>query len=51
MSSGDKNMLDNAKIPIVGIAGYSGSGKTTLLTRLIPTFTASGIRVGRGRGR
>jgi len=39
-------MLSNAKVPITGIAAYSGSGKTTLLTRLIPLFTAAGIRVG-----
>ena len=30
---------------IFGIAGYSGSGKTTLLEKLIPQFTARGLRV------
>jgi molybdopterin-guanine dinucleotide biosynthesis adapter protein len=30
---------------IFGIAGYSGSGKTTLIEKLIPTFTARGLRV------
>jgi molybdopterin-guanine dinucleotide biosynthesis protein B len=30
---------------VFGIAGWSGSGKTTLLERLIPQFTARGIRV------
>ena len=30
---------------IFGIAGYSGSGKTTLIEKLIPTFTARGVRV------
>jgi molybdopterin-guanine dinucleotide biosynthesis protein B len=28
-----------------GIAGWSGSGKTTLLERLIPCFTARGLKV------
>ncbi|HEX4243493.1 MAG TPA: molybdopterin-guanine dinucleotide biosynthesis protein B [Steroidobacteraceae bacterium] len=30
---------------VLGIAGWSGAGKTTLLTKLIPVFTARGIRV------
>lgn len=30
---------------IFGIAGWSGSGKTTLLEKLIPQFTARGLRV------
>ena len=30
---------------IFGIAGYSGSGKTTLIEKLIPLFTARGLRV------
>jgi len=30
---------------VFGIAGYSGSGKTTLLEKLIPCFTARGLRV------
>ena len=30
---------------VFGIAGYSGSGKTTLLEKLIPQFTACGLRV------
>lgn len=30
---------------VFGIAGYSGAGKTTLLERLIPVFTARGLRV------
>ncbi len=30
---------------IFGIAGYSGSGKTTLIEKLIPKFTARGVRV------
>ena len=30
---------------IFGIAGYSGSGKTTLIEKLIPVFTARGMRV------
>ena len=30
---------------IFGIAGYSGSGKTTLIERLVPQFTASGLKV------
>jgi molybdopterin-guanine dinucleotide biosynthesis adapter protein len=28
-----------------GFAGYSGSGKTTLIEKLIPLFTAHGLRV------
>lgn len=30
---------------VFGIAGYSGSGKTTLIEKLIPLFTARGLRV------
>ena len=30
---------------VFGMAGWSGSGKTTLLERLIPVFTAQGLRV------
>lgn len=30
---------------VIGLAGWSGAGKTTLLTRLIPFFTAQGLRV------
>jgi molybdopterin-guanine dinucleotide biosynthesis adapter protein len=30
---------------VFGFAGYSGSGKTTLIERLIPLFTAEGLRV------
>jgi molybdopterin-guanine dinucleotide biosynthesis adapter protein len=30
---------------VFGFAGYSGSGKTTLIERLIPLFTAQGLRV------
>ena len=30
---------------VFGIAGYSGSGKTTLLEKLIPQFTARGLKV------
>ena len=30
---------------IFGFAGYSGSGKTTLIERLIPLFTARGLRI------
>jgi len=30
---------------VFGIAGWSGSGKTTLLERLIPQFTARGLKV------
>src|ERR1700675_3637780 len=30
---------------IFGIAGYSGSGKTTLIEKLIPLFTARGVKV------
>lgn len=30
---------------VFGFAGYSGSGKTTLIEKLIPRFTARGLRV------
>src|SRR5574337_439704 len=30
---------------VFGIAGFSGSGKTTLIEKLIPVFTARGLRV------
>ena len=30
---------------VIALAGWSGAGKTTLLTRLIPFFTAQGLRV------
>jgi molybdopterin-guanine dinucleotide biosynthesis protein B len=30
---------------VFGIAGWSGSGKTTLIEKLIPRFTARGLRV------
>ena len=30
---------------IFGFAGYSGSGKTTLIEKLIPLFTARGVKV------
>lgn len=30
---------------VFGFAGYSGSGKTTLIEKLIPFFTARGLRV------
>ena len=29
----------------MGFSGWSGSGKTTLIERLIPCFTARGLRV------
>lgn len=30
---------------VLALAGYSGSGKTTLLEKLLPQFTARGLRV------
>ena len=30
---------------VFGFAGWSGSGKTTLVEKLIPEFTARGLRV------
>ncbi len=39
-------MLENARVPIVGLAAFSGTGKTTLLTRLIPLLRARGLRIG-----
>jgi molybdopterin-guanine dinucleotide biosynthesis protein B len=40
--------LDSARtvaMKVFGFAGFSGSGKTTLIERLIPIFTARGLRV------
>jgi molybdopterin-guanine dinucleotide biosynthesis protein B len=39
-------ILPNARVPLLGFAAFSGTGKTTLLTRLLPRFTANGLRVG-----
>ncbi len=36
---------------IFGFAGFSGSGKTTLIEKLIPQFTARGLRVSLARTR
>lgn len=36
----------SASPPVLGFAAWSGTGKTTLLTRLLPLFTARGLRVG-----
>lgn len=36
---------DLAVMKVFGFAGWSGSGKTTLLEKLIPCFTARGLRV------
>jgi molybdopterin-guanine dinucleotide biosynthesis adapter protein len=33
------------RMRVIGIAGWSGAGKTTLLAKLIPRFTARGLRV------
>jgi molybdopterin-guanine dinucleotide biosynthesis protein B len=38
--------LQNARVPLLGIAAYSGTGKTTLLKQLIPLLRASGLEVG-----
>jgi molybdopterin-guanine dinucleotide biosynthesis protein B len=38
-------MLYNARMRIIGLAGWSGSGKTTLITRLVPHLIARGLRV------
>lgn len=38
--------MDNAHIPILGLAAYSGTGKTTLLIQLIPLLKAQGLRIG-----
>lgn len=34
-----------SNIKLLGFAGYSGSGKTTLLEKLLPLFTAQGLRI------
>lgn len=33
-------------VPLLGFAAYSGTGKTSLLVKLLPLFTARGLRVG-----
>jgi molybdopterin-guanine dinucleotide biosynthesis protein B len=38
-------LIKSGSMKIFGIAGYSGSGKTTLIEKLIPVFTARGLRV------
>jgi molybdopterin-guanine dinucleotide biosynthesis protein B len=38
--------MENAHVPVLGIAAYSGAGKTTLLVRLIPLLKAKGLRIG-----
>src|SRR3977135_1865267 len=38
-------VLESATMKIFGFAGWSGSGKTTLIEKLIPRFTAMGLRV------
>jgi molybdopterin-guanine dinucleotide biosynthesis protein B len=35
----------NTNVKIFGFAGFSGSGKTTLIEKLIPLFTARGLKV------
>lgn len=39
-------VIQNAHVPIIGIAAYSGTGKTTLLKKLLPLLKSRGIRVG-----
>ena len=38
-------LLKSNLMKIFGFAGWSGSGKTTLIEKLIPRFTAKGLRV------
>jgi molybdopterin-guanine dinucleotide biosynthesis protein B len=35
----------DVSMKVFGFAGWSGSGKTTLVEKLIPRFTARGLRV------
>ena len=37
--------MRHAFVRVFGIAGWSGSGKTTLIERLLPAFSARGLRV------
>lgn len=39
-------MVNNKKIPLLGVVAYSGTGKTTLLKQLIPYLRQRGIRTG-----
>lgn len=39
-------MLNNAFVPILGLAACSGTGKTTLLAQLLPLLKNAGLRVG-----
>jgi len=41
----DRRLVEYAAMKIFGIAGYSGAGKTTLIEKLIPLFTARGVKV------
>lgn len=38
-------ILQNAKVPVLGIAAFSGTGKTTLLVKLLPLLREQGYRV------
>jgi molybdopterin-guanine dinucleotide biosynthesis adapter protein len=37
--------MERRSIPAIAFVGYSGSGKTTLIEKLLPLFTAKGLRV------
>jgi molybdopterin-guanine dinucleotide biosynthesis protein B len=37
--------MERRPTPAIAFGGYSGSGKTTLIERLLPLFTAKGLRV------
>lgn len=38
-------MLNNAHVPVIGLAAYSGTGKTTLAEQIMPLLRAAGLRV------
>ncbi len=37
--------MGDARLRVIGLAGWSGAGKTTLMTRLIPVLGARGLTV------
>lgn len=39
-------MLKNARVPVLGIAGWSGAGKTTLLVQVLGQLAQLGFKVG-----
>jgi molybdopterin-guanine dinucleotide biosynthesis adapter protein len=45
LCSTSNSVVQYKHMKIIGFSGYSGAGKTTLIEKLIPRFTAAGLRV------